>query len=344
MSAYAHLKSRIDNGEVVMLDGAVGTQLQDMGVPMHPVAWCAPANYTHPDTVELMHERYIRAGAEVITTNTFSTVRPRLEGAGYGDKVQEINIRAVRLAQQARDRAASSDRPVYIAGSLAGHTITHDPRSGVVNSGSSTARYTAAEFRAYAAEKADIMAEAGVDLFLIELMGADNEVRIILTEAARNTGLPVWVAFTSYVDPITGEVSAKHPFSRLPSPLNIEVRQIDFSLSLVDAIRQVAPLEPDLMAIFHSRLSDTIAGLEVLAKEWPGPLGVYPDAGRRDYTAAWQDRRASNEESVEEFTRDAARWVDMGAQVVGACCGFGVDYVRPLPAMLPPRIEGTRAA
>ena len=121
MSAYAQLKSRIDSGEVVMLDGAVGTQLEDMGVPMHPVAWCAPANYTHPDTVELMHERYIRAGAEVITTNTFSTVRPRLEGAGFGDKVQEINIRAVRLAQQARDRAASEDRPVYIAGSLAGH-------------------------------------------------------------------------------------------------------------------------------------------------------------------------------------------------------------------------------
>ncbi len=344
MGTYRQLKSRLDNGDVVILDGAVGTQLQDMGVPMHPVAWCAPANYTHPDTVELMHERYIRAGAEIITTNTFSTVRPRLEGAGYGDKVNEINIRAVRLAQQARDRAASEDRPVYIAASMAGHTITHDPWSGVVNSGSSTARYTAAEFRAYAKEKADVMAEAGVDFFLIELMGADNEVRIILTEAARNTGLPVWVAFTSFIDPVTGDVTARYPFTRRPSPLNIEIREIDFSLSLADAIQQVAPLEPDVMAIFHSRFRDTVAGLEVLSREWSGPLGVYPDAGRHDYTAAWQDRRSPNEESVEDFTKEALKWVDMGVQVVGACCGFGVDYVRPLPAALPPRIEGTRAA
>ena len=344
MSEYSHLKARLDSGDVVVLDGAVGTQLQDMGVPMHQVAWCAPANYTHPDTVELMHERYIRAGAEIITTNTFSTIRPRLEGAGYGDKVNEINIRAVRLAQQARVRAASEDRPVYIAGSLAGHTITHDPRSGVVNSGSSTARYTAAEFRAYAAEKADIMAEAGVDLFLIELMGADNEVRVILAEAAKNTGLPVWVAFTSYIDPVTGDVTARYPFTRRPSPLNIEIREIDYSLSLADAIQQVAPLEPDVVAIFHSRFKDTIAGLEVLSKEWPGPLGVYPDAGRHDYTAAWQDRRSPNEESVGDFTREAQKWVDMGVQVVGACCGFNLDYIKPLPSALPPRIEGTRAA
>ena len=82
----------------------------------------------------------------------------------------------------------------------------------------------------------------------------------------------------------------------------------------------------------------------MLSDEWAGPLGVYPDAGRRDYTAAWQDRRSPNEESVEDFTLEAGKWVDMGAQVIGACCGFGVDYTRPLAAALPPKIEGTRAA
>ncbi len=335
MSAYAQLKARIDNGEVIILDGAVGTQLQDMGVPMHPVAWCAPANYTHPDTVELMHERYIRAGAEIITTNTFSTVRPRLESAGYGDKVSEINIRAVRLAQQARDRAASDDRPVYIAASMAGHTVTHDPRSGVVNSRSTSGRFTAAEMRAYAEEKADVMAEAGVDFFLIELMGPDNEVRLILTEAAKNTGLPVWVAFTAYDNQESGKVLASSRWGMFPAPLRVEVRDIDHDITLAEEIRQVAALEPDLMAVFHSRLTDTMVGLEVMKQEWNGPLGVYPDAGRRDYTEAWQDRRSPNEESVEDFTQEAQKWVDMGVQVVGACCGFNLDYIKPLPAALP---------
>ena len=82
MADYASLKRRIDNGEVIILDGAIGTELQSMGVPMHPAAWCGPGNYTHPATVRKMHERYIRAGADIITTNTFNTIRPALEASG----------------------------------------------------------------------------------------------------------------------------------------------------------------------------------------------------------------------------------------------------------------------
>ena len=83
MTDYQDLKARLDRGDTIILDGAIGTQLQDMGVPMHPVGWCAPANLTHPGTVAQMHERYIRAGSDVITANTFSTIRPKMEGAGY---------------------------------------------------------------------------------------------------------------------------------------------------------------------------------------------------------------------------------------------------------------------
>ncbi len=338
MAMYQQLKDRLGDGEVVILDGAVGTQLQDMGVPMHPVGWCAPANVTHPGTVELMHERHIRAGAEVITTNTFATMRPRLEGAGYGDRVQEINIQAVRLAQEARDRAAN-DRPVYIAGSLSGHMITLDPSSGVVNSRSTTGRYTTAELEAYSAEVADILAEAGVDFFLIELVGADNEARLILTEAAKTTGLPVWVGLTASINPSGGNVLARDNFLRQPSPLNVEVRQIDHDISLADEIAQIAPLEPDLMAVFHSKFADTNAGLEVMRRGWDGPMGVYPDAGRQDYVNLWQDLNVQNEESVDQFTEEAEKWVDMGIQVIGACCGFGVDYIKPLREALPNRIS-----
>ena len=114
MAKYENLKSRMDNGEVIVLDGAIGTELQAMGVPMDPASWCGPGNHTHPATVRQMHERYIRAGADIITTNTFNTLRPALEASGYGEMVREINTRAVDAALEARDRAAG-DRPVYIA-------------------------------------------------------------------------------------------------------------------------------------------------------------------------------------------------------------------------------------
>ena len=92
MSGYSHMMERLNNNEVLILDGAIGTELQAMGVPMHPIAWCGEALYTQPYTVRLMHERYIHAGADIISTDTFSTLRHVLEASGYGDHVREINF------------------------------------------------------------------------------------------------------------------------------------------------------------------------------------------------------------------------------------------------------------
>src|SRR5918999_908911 len=104
------LQQRLDGEEVVILDGAMGTELERRGVPMDAVAWDAAALLTHPDTVREVHEDYIRAGAEVIITNTFATARHVLEPAGMGERFRELNPRAVTLAQEARENAA--DEPI----------------------------------------------------------------------------------------------------------------------------------------------------------------------------------------------------------------------------------------
>ena len=75
MSDFANLDRRLQNREVILLDGAVGTQLQAMHVPMNNHAWAAAALYTHPFTVRRMHENYIAAGVDVITTNTYASAR-----------------------------------------------------------------------------------------------------------------------------------------------------------------------------------------------------------------------------------------------------------------------------
>ena len=69
------LRQRLHGGEVVVLDGAMGTELEKRGVPMDDAAWSAAALMTHTDTVREVHEDYIRAGADIITTNTFATAR-----------------------------------------------------------------------------------------------------------------------------------------------------------------------------------------------------------------------------------------------------------------------------
>ena len=98
MVKYQDLKERLGRGEVIVLDGAVGTQLQTMGVPMDPYCWAAIANYSHPYTVRKMHEDYIKAGVDVITTNTYSSAHHNYEPVGLSEQVFELNLRAVVLA------------------------------------------------------------------------------------------------------------------------------------------------------------------------------------------------------------------------------------------------------
>src|SRR5713101_5779991 len=117
MVKYQDLQDRIDRGDVIILDGAVGTGLQNLGVPMHGIAWAAAGLQTHPFTTRRLHEIYINAGVDIITTNTYAAARHNLEPLGLGDLTAELNIRAVTLAQEARERAGG-DRPIYIAGSV----------------------------------------------------------------------------------------------------------------------------------------------------------------------------------------------------------------------------------
>ncbi len=347
MAGYQQLRGRIDAGEVIVLDGAIGTELQAMGVPMDPASWCGPGNYTHPTTVRQMHERYIRAGADIITTNTFNTLRPALEASGFGELVREINVRSVDAALEARERAAG-DRDVYIAGSISCRIPVRDRRTGTLLGGTGYgygASLSAEELRTYTDEQADILAESGVDFFLMENMWADNESRVIATEAAMATGLPVWVAFTASLahDEETVRLSLgddRYYTTRMGMPMfTSSWRSVDYEMTLADGIDEITALNPDVIGVFHSRLGETTAALRVVLDRWSGPIVVYPDAGREDYLEVWQDSLVDNEASAEELNQEAATWLEMGVQVIGTCCGFGVDYIKALSSSLPDRIS-----
>ena len=97
------LNQRLRNGEIILLDGAVGMELQQRGIPMDSEAWCAAAILSHPDVIRDIHAQYINLGVDVIITNTFSSARYALEAAKLGEETVKINTKAVELAQQARD-------------------------------------------------------------------------------------------------------------------------------------------------------------------------------------------------------------------------------------------------
>ena len=350
MANYQNLKSRIDDGEVIVLDGAVGTELQSMGAPMDPAAWCGVANYTHPATVRQMHERYIKAGADIITTNTFNTMRPALEAAGYRDTVREINVRAVDAALEARARV-DVERDVYVAGSMSCRVPVRDRLSGAFMGGGGYgygSTLPAGEFRVYVEEQAEILAESGIDIFLIEHMWADNESRLIVVEAAKATGLPVWVGFTATFSAdgeavLMSQDEDRANISGLANMMPTSSRRtIDHDKPLSEGVAEVVSLGPDVVGVFHSRLEETNAALHVLLEGWSGPIILYPDAGRTDYLDTWRDSNVANAETVEQVTGEAVNWTRKGAQIIGTCCGFGVEYTEGLRSALPTRISTVR--
>jgi S-methylmethionine-dependent homocysteine/selenocysteine methylase len=322
MTPFKTLEQRIDRGAVIILDGAIGTQLQEMGVPMNNVAWAAMGLQTHPSTVQLMHELYIEAGVDIITTNTYAAARHNLEPLGLGDLTGELNRRAVLLARQARDHAAGA-RPVLIAGSISNF--------GMVTGGEGTRpsphirprlRFTEEQLRTDLTEQAEVLLEAGVDFLLVESTGS-NTHRKWISDACKATGAPYWVGFRVRREP--GEIEVRTGYA---SPDKF-----------ADVVEDVMSHGGSVLNIFHSSVADTTAAIKIAREKWSGPLGAYPDAERKDYVAPTRDPSVANTISPTEFVSHARQWVEAGVQIIGGCCGYGLPYIRPLRGGLPAQIR-----
>jgi S-methylmethionine-dependent homocysteine/selenocysteine methylase len=296
------LQQRFDGGEVVILDGATGTELERRGAPMDDAAWDAAALATHPDMVREVHEDYIRAGVDVIITNTFATARHVLEPAGMGGQFRELNIRAVTLAKEARENAA--DGPVFIAGSISTMSA-HDDHNYEPRAEKARANYR---------EQAEVLAESGVDVIALEMM-RDIEQTTYAVEAAVAMGLPVWVGFSCK---ITEEGT---------------VVLWDGEHTLVEALEMIPSLGTSLVSIMHTLTEDTPAALREVSEYWSGPVGAYPHSGEF-IMPNWQ---FIDMISPEDFATQAQGWLETGVQLIGGCCGIGPEHIRLLKERLPER-------
>ena len=319
------LDKKLAAGDVIVLDGATGTEIARLGGEMNAAAWCAVANRTHPDTVRRVHESYLEAGADVIITNTFATCRHVLEGAGFGDETVAINRRAVELAREARDRAAP-DRPVAIAGSMSNTVAWLAGTIGPDPAFLPSPEKEAADYQ----EMADTLAEAGCDLLVMEMM-MDVERASRATEAALATGLPVWVGISTSRGPggaMVGWDVASEARGRLPEGYESPVREP--LETIVDAL---ASLGPQVVGIMHSSLESTTPGLEVLFERWNGPVMAYPEALHFD-SAVHRTRALVEPEGFASHCRD---WVESGVQIIGGCCGTTIGHIRSMVDRLPER-------
>jgi homocysteine S-methyltransferase len=301
------LQQRLERGDVIILDGGTGTELQRRGVPMHSVAWSAAAMATHSEIVRGIHEDYLRAGAEILITNSFGTSRHVLAAAGLGDRVAELNRHSVELAREARDRVAP-DYPVWIAGSI----------SSFVPSGDNHQRPAREAERANYREQAELLAEAGADLLVLEMIRDIDQSQIIV-EAAVATGLPVWVGFTCLL--------GKDGRTVLLRGRDIE-RPLEACMALVLAAGQCSAV-----AVMHSAIQATDRALDTVLGAWTGPVACYPDCGE------WENPNwRFGDLTPAAFVTAAESWVARGVQIVGGCCGIGPEHIK----LVAERLHGRR--
>ena len=170
----------------VLADGAMGTVLYARGVFINRCY--DELNLSDPNLILSVHEDYLQAGAEIIETNTFGANRFRLTRHGLASKVAEINSAGVRLARQAVDHLKEKQAgTAYVAGSIGPLGVRLEPlgKTGLD------------EARAAFAEQIRALADAGVDLLIIETMPALNEAREALLAAEETApDLPVLVMVT----------------------------------------------------------------------------------------------------------------------------------------------------
>lgn len=294
-------------GPPLLLDAALGTELTRRGADTGPPLWSARALREAPDLVARIHEENAAAGADVLTTATFRTHARNLRAAGIpgaeaGRLSRELARLAVTLAREGgrRGRAASarSAAPLLVAGSLS--PLSDCWRPDLVPEAPGRLREHAAQ--------AEALALADCDLILVETMGTAREA-LDAVAAAAETGLPVAASFTTDGD---GRLLSGEP--------------------LVEAARALLDLPRPPTAVGVNCVPARRVGGELarLAEALPGvPLAGYGNTGQ---SLDDKDLFPSQPIDPDEYAVEAARWLAIGARLVGGCCGTTAAHTAALRA------------
>jgi len=280
-----------------ILDGAMGSELIRWGMELPEHIWSAAANLTNPELVLKIHREYVDAGADYITANTFRTT-PRAFGkldslvAGFvevnkKDAVLNSRNSLFTAVELAKEAARNS---VKVLGSIASLEDCYSPE---LFPGKNTA---ITEFR----QLGGWLSDAGVDILLLETMNSLAEAEAGLI-ALQSFDLPKWVGFVMKDDEhlLSGDL-------------------------LLDALTLLQNHSINTVLLNCNPLQRTKKAMILLTENWTGKWGIYPNLGIGEPSP---NGRITKYESMEKFTALMEKAIDLGASVVGACCGSTPEQI-----------------
>lgn len=291
MTPFSSLSAKLTRGEIAILDGAMGTEIQRRGVSTELPLWSAGAIVSNPEVIRQIHADYIAAGADIIRTNTFRTnERTLLKGNLPASRARDLTLIACRLAKEARDATGRTE--VCIAGGTAPLEDCYHPE--LVPSEQELHR----EHALWAAS----LAEGGVDFIFVETMNCIREAKIATEEAAK-TGLPVAVSFLAT------------PEGKVFSGESVE-----------DLVNALKPFSPFAILLNCRPPEGLVPALDALLSCNPVVTGVYANGiGKPDDKEGWIFEESGA--ALDAYVSYAEVWRKKGARIIGACCGSTPEYI-----------------
>jgi S-methylmethionine-dependent homocysteine/selenocysteine methylase len=303
MQASTDLMAVLGRNETVLMDGALGTELERRQLPIEGAGWSALAVRDHGGVIRDIHREYIEAGARLHIVNSFALARHVLEPIGLGADFEGLNRRAVELFDEAVVSAGADRSQHWVAGSLS--TFCANSDRSLLPQGAALINNCH--------DQAQLLVNAGVDLFALDML-FDCDISLAMLQAVAPFKLPVILGFTcEWDEDNTQQLTIRQGMGRPVATLDQVLKEI------------VAKVDPQnlILSIMHSEADATDAALELLQRYWSGPVAIYPNSGNFVNLHLQFDEVCSEV----EFEQAAQRWLQAGVQIVGGCCGIGPAHI-----------------
>ena len=295
---YSKIREKLNQNELVILDGGVGTELQKRGIEMDE-SWCGTAS-RNTEILKQVHLDYIKAGAQVITTNTYASSRLLLDAAGFGNDFEEINLKAISAAKAARDEVSDD---ILIAGSLSHrYPIAHGDMQS-----NATIQFEQSVLQEATDEMANFLSENGCDLILLEMMYHPDRIQTVF-ESAKKTNKPIWAGFSTRRTE-NGDILS------LTDSVDVPFREI---------VEIIKGYELDAVGIMHTDINIVSDSIKIIREIYDGTILVYPDSG------GWVSPNWIFDKVIKqhELKARAVEWAKEGVQILGGCCGLSPEHIQ----------------
>ena len=290
-------RAGLNSDTPLLLDGAMGTELLRRGVDISLPLWSAHALETDPEIVRKINLEYLKAGADIITTNTFrTTTRTFLKVIDDPVLAREKARAATKIAVDLIKEIIGEGNTL-IAGSISTLEDCYCPElfPGIA--------VAVREFK----KQAEWLVEKGVDLLLIETMGRLDEVEAAL-KATKDFETPRWVSFI------------------LKDSLHLYGGD-----SLSDAVKMCEDKGARAILVNCTNLETAVHAIENIIKLTSLPLGVYPNLGT---SMPSPEGEIEETYSLHTFERWMKKALDLGVKIIGGCCGSTPEHTRILRSMI----------